>query len=256
VEGAIKFDLRCGSALDPSSLAEESIDLIVTSPPYNVGMSYASYSDSLGYEEYLAWSEQWIRNCCRWSRDRGRLCVNVPLDTRKHGKRSIGADITCLAKKAGWKYHTTIIWNKRTISCQAARGSWLSASAHCAIAPVEMLIVLYKNEWKKAHGGVSDIGREEFIAWTNGLWTFNGENHRRVQHPAPFPRELPRRCIKLFSFVGDSVLDPFAGSGTTLIEAINHQRKAYGLEIDKSYIKIARERIKRECGVCKVKRVH
>jgi len=249
VKGAIKVDLRCGSALDPLSLPGGSIDLIVTSPPYNVGMDYASHSDCLSYEEYLACSEQWIRNCYRWGRDRGRLCVNVPLDTCKHGKQSIGADITCLAKKAGWKYQTTIVWNKRNRSGRTAWGSWLSASAPCVIAPVEIIIVLYKNEWKKARKGRSDIDREEFIAWTNGLWTFNGEDPRRIKHPAPFPRELPGRCIRLFSYVGDSVLDPFAGSGTTLIEAINHQRKAYGLEIDKSYVEIAKERIKRECAV-------
>ncbi len=77
----------------------------------------------------------------------------------------------------------------------------------------------------------------------NGVWTFNGESKKRIGHPAPFPRELPKRCIKLFSYVGDTVLDPFLGSGTTLIEAIANGRKGVGIEIDKNYCLLAKERI-------------
>jgi len=91
------------------------------------------------------------------------------------------------------------------------------ASAPFVIAPVELIVVLYKKHWRKVSGsGKSDITRDEFIQWTNGLWTFKGESKKRIGHPAPFPIELPKRCIKLFSFVGDTILDPFVGSGTTL----------------------------------------
>jgi len=77
---------------------------------------------------------------------------------------------------------------------------------------------------KKAHRGISDITREEFIQWTNGLWTFPGETSKQVKHPTPFSRELPRRCLKLFSYIDDTVLDPFSGSGTTILEALCHNR--------------------------------
>lgn len=111
-------------------------------------------------------------------------------------------------------------------------------------APVELIVVLYKQEWKKTSGSrVSDISQNEFIEWTNGLWTFNGESKKRTGHPAPFPLELPKRCIKLFSYVGDTVLDPFAGSGTTLLAAIQHRRRAIGVEIDPQYCTLARQRI-------------
>jgi site-specific DNA-methyltransferase (adenine-specific) len=243
------FILECKSALSLPSIKKESIDLIVTSPPYNVGIEYGSNSDFLTYKEYLKFSKEWIRNCYKWSKTTGRLCINVPLDKNKFGKNSVGADITQIAKSVGWKYQTTIIWNEQNISRRTAWGSWLSASAPYVIAPVELIIILYKDEWKKAKGGISDITKEEFIDWTNGLWTFNGESSKRIGHPAPFPRELPKRCIKLFSFVGDVVLDPFCGSGTTLIEAIQNRREAYGLEIDKNYIEIAERRIKKECNL-------
>jgi site-specific DNA-methyltransferase (adenine-specific) len=81
------------------------------------------------------------------------------------------------------------------------------------------------------------------MEWTNGLWTFNGESRKRVGHPAPFPLELPKRCIKLFSYVGDTVLDPFAGSGTTLLAAIMHNRHAIGVEIETTYCELSKQRI-------------
>ena len=88
--------------------------------------------------------------------------------------------------------------------------------------------------------GLNDITREEFISWTNGVWTFSGQHRKEVGgHPAPFPVKLPKRCIKLFSFVGDVVLDPFLGSGSTLIAAQLNNRKAIGVEIDQIYCDIA-----------------
>ena len=81
------------------------------------------------------------------------------------------------------------------------------------------------------------------MEWTNGLWTFNGESRKRIGHPAPFPLELPKRCLKLFSYVGDTVLDPFAGSGTTLLAAIMHNRRAIGIEIEPTYCELAKHRI-------------
>ena len=236
------------SVLDESSIPKESIDLIVTSPPYNVGIAYGSNEDSLTYDDYLKFSKTWLENCYRWVSSTGRLCLNIPLDKNKHGKNSVCADITAIAKAVGWKYQTTIIWNEQNISRRTAWGSWMSASAPYVISPVEVIVVLYKDEWKKNIKGKSDITRDEFIEWTNGVWGFNGENPKRVNHPAAFPRELPKRCIKLFSFVDSTILDPFSGSGTTLIEAINHQRYAIGLEIDKGYLENSKLRLEKECS--------
>lgn len=125
----------------------------------------------------------------------------------------------------------------------------MSATSPYVIAPVELIVVLYKYRWRKTSGSQkSDITREEFMAWTNGLWTFSGESKKRIGHPAPFPLELPTRCIKLFSFVGDTVLDPFAGSGTTLIAAAMLHRKAIGVEIDPTYGELAKRRILNSLG--------
>ena len=125
----------------------------------------------------------------------------------------------------------------------------MSASAPHIIAPVELIVVLYKDSWKKIDGSKkSTISKEEFMAWTLGLWTFNGANAKRVGHPAPFPRELPKRCIKLFSYEGDTIFDPFVGSGTTLVEAELQGRRSIGVDIDKKYCELAFMRLQKETG--------
>jgi len=155
-------------------------------------------------------------------------------------------NIVNIAKEVGWKYFSTIIWNEGNISRRTAWGSWLSARTPYVIAPVEAIVIFYKEKWRKIKNDKSDITREEFMEWTNGLWTFSGESKKKVRHPAPFPIELPKRCIKLLSFVGDTVLDPFLGSGSTLIACALLNRKGIGTEIDKNYCKLAKERITKE----------
>jgi len=239
-----KFTLIHDDVLTTSRVENDSVDLVITSPPYNVDIQYNSHKDDVSYADYLEFSGKWMSRCFEWLKDDGRFCLNVPLDKNKGGQQSVGADLTTLAKEIGFHYHSTIIWNEGNISRRTAWGSWKSASAPYVIAPVELIVVLYKKNWKKTSGSkISDIERNEFMDWTNGLWTFNGESKKRIGHPAPFPLELPRRCIKLFSYVNDVVLDPFAGSGTTLLAAVSNNRKALGIDVDKKYCELARKRI-------------
>jgi len=232
--------------LKTDCIKENSIDLIITSPPYNVDVHYNFYDDRISYEDYLSFTKEWFSKCFRLAKSDGRFCLNIPLDKNKGGQQSVCADITTIAKQIGFKYHSTIIWNEQNISRRTAWGSWLSARAPYVIAPVEVIIVLYKKYWRKIKNGKSDITKNEFIEWTNGVWNFTGESKKRVGHPAPFPVELPRRCIKLFSFVGDMVLDPFLGSGSTLIACVETNRKGIGVEIDKNYCALAKKRLIRE----------
>lgn len=235
--------------LKVKSINPSSVDLIVTSPPYNVDIKYGVHNDRMLYSTYLSFTEEWLKTCYRLAKDDGRFCLNVPLDKNKGGQQSVCADITTIAKRVGWQYHSTIIWNEQNISRRTAWGSWLSASAPYVIAPVEVIIVLYKKQWKKMRRGKSDITKPEFMAWTNGVWNFSGESKKRVGHPAPFPVELPRRCIKLFSYVGDVVLDPFLGSGSTLLACVQTNRIGIGVDFDESYCKLAKKRIISECSV-------
>lgn len=224
---------------------KEKVNLIITSPPYNVGIEYGNFNDNREYENYLNFTRNWLSKALDLLADDGRLCLNVPLDKNKNGLRPVYADIVKIAQEVGFKYQSTIIWNEQNISRRTAWGSWLSASAPYVIAPVETIILLYKNSWKRLNKGKSTITKEEFIEWTNGLWNFSGESKKRVGHPAPFPIELPKRCIRMFSYENDIVLDPFLGSGTTLIAAYKENRIGIGVEIDKSYTDLAINRIEK-----------
>lgn len=226
-----------------NQIRQESVDLIVTSPPYNVDINYNSHDDKTTYKDYLLFTRKWLSKCYELAKPDGRFCLNIPLDKNRGGQQSVYADITGIAKKVGWKYHCTIIWNEQNISRRTAWGSWMSASAPFVIAPVEVIVVLYKQQWKKMNPGKSDISRDEFLEWTNGVWTFSGESKKKIGHPAPFPVELPKRCVKLFSYVGDTVLDPFLGSGSTLVACRRYGRKGLGVEIDGQYCELAARRV-------------
>lgn len=230
--------------LTTQEILPNTIDLIVTSPPYRIGIKYTFRDDKFSHEEYLEFSKKWMSRCFKWLKEDGRFCFNVPLEKNKGGQQSMGADLTCLAKEIGFKYYSTIIWNETDVSRRTAWESWLNASAPYVIPPLDLIIVLYKNSWKKtSRSGKSDITREEFMKWAKGLWNFSGERKKRIGHPLPFPLELPKRCIKMFSLVGDTVLDPFLGSGTTLIAAHLNNRKGIGIEIDKKYCELAKQRL-------------
>ena len=234
-----------------ADIPKSSVDLVITSPPYNVDIHYNSHKDDLSYDDYLEFTKKWLKKCYGLARDDGRFCLNIPLDKNKGGQQSVCADITNIARKVGWNYHSTIIWHESNISRRTAWGSWMSASAPYVIAPVEVIVVLYKNAWKKNNGRQeNDITKQEFMDWTNGVWTFNGQSKKGAGgHPAAFPIELPKRCVKLFSFVGDTILDPFLGSGSTLIAASLHKRKGIGVDIDKRYCDIAVKRLRQEAKI-------
>ena len=226
------------------SIRNESVDLIVTSPPYNLDINYGLYKDQLPYPEYLELFKKWMTKLYNLTKPDGRMCLNVPLDKSKGGYQSVGADVTNIAKQVGWKYKTSIVWNEGNISKNSAWGSWLSASAPHIIAPVELIIVFYKHQWKKESGSkISTITKEEFVEWTRGIWTFKGESKRKIGHPAPYPVELPCRCIKLLSYENDIVMDPFMGSGSTLLAALKTKRRCVGVDIDEKYCNLAIKRI-------------
>jgi site-specific DNA-methyltransferase (adenine-specific) len=230
----------CADSTRLDVVADESVDLVITSPPYNLDVGYNGYHDDLPYERYLEWVETWAAALWRVAHHGGRACINIPLDSNKGGKRAIYADYVRAFLAAGWTYQTTIVWNEQNISRRTAWGSWLSPSAPFVTAPVEMVPVFYKDEWRRTREGrTTDIERDEFLAWTLGVWQFPGENPKKVGHPAPFPLELPRRLIKLYSFVEDVILDPFVGSGTTALAAKLLGRQCVGVDLSPDYCDMA-----------------
>ena len=235
--------LRGDSARLLEAVGHLGVNLVVTSPPYSLGVDYgrAGYADDQPYAEYLEWVQTWATMLLHVSAPDGRACINIPLDSNKGGKRAIYADYMRIFQEVGWSYQTSIVWNEQNISRRTAWGSWLSPSAPFVTAPVEMIAVFHKGSSfrRPAQGRRGDITREEFLAWTLGMWPFAGANPRRVGHPAPFPEELPRRLIKLYTYPEDLVLDPFVGSGTTLVAAKRLGRRSLGVEINPVFCELA-----------------
>jgi site-specific DNA-methyltransferase (adenine-specific) len=240
--------LHGDSARLVEAVGDLNANLVVTSPPYALGVDYGqtSYADDQPYASYLEWVRRWAITLLTVMAPDGRACINIPLDSNKGGKRAIYADYLRIFQDVGWTYQTSIVWNEQNISRRTAWGSWLSPSAPFVTAPVEMIAVFYKDTFRRpASGGRrGDITRDEFLAWTLGMWTFAGANPRRVGHPAPFPEELPRRLIKLYSYPDDLVLDPFLGSGTTLVASTRLGRRGLGVEINPQFCDLAIRNVK------------
>lgn len=232
-------------------------DVIVTSPPYNLDMNYGirggseAINDFQSWKWYRTWSAAWALAAYTISSPQARLCVNIPLDIAKPKRIGFYTDILHEYLSVGWNYQTTIVWNEQNVSRRTAWGSWCMPSAPYVTAPVEMIVVLYKGEWKRPAlwGMTYEIDPDDFLDWTNGLWTFNGQNGGRflklfgIRHEAPFPEELPKRLIQLYSYREDMVLDPFCGSGTTLVVANRLGRKAIGFDLDSQSCELTLRRL-------------
>jgi site-specific DNA-methyltransferase (adenine-specific) len=227
-------------------LPDGIVDLTVTSPPYGLDVDYADGVDVADHAPYLELARSWAAEIFRVTKpDGGRLCLNVPLDTTRGGQRPVYADWWCHVLAAvGWTYQTTIVWAEGNVSRHVARGSVASTSAPHVITPVEMIIVCHRGRWNLGRIGSHNLTHDAWLSWTNGLWTFPGDHSS--EHPAPFPEELPRRCMSLFSFIGDVILDPFVGSGTTAIVAHRLGRTMYGFDRSPQYVALARQRLAQE----------
>jgi site-specific DNA-methyltransferase (adenine-specific) len=227
-----------------NSLEENSVDLIVTSPPYNLSIGYSDNSDGLTYSDYLTWAGLWINNCKCILKPGGRICINVPIETNLTGKRFIQSDYINILEDSTLIRIANITWDKRNVTRRTAWGSWKSPVFPCINNPLECILVYCR--YTPRHLGNKediDITRDEFIEYTMGVWDMQPAKKSKVGHPAPFPEELPYRCMKLFSYKNDLVLDPFMGSGTTAIVAKKLGRNYIGFDISPEYCKLANERI-------------
>ena len=230
-------------------LADDTAHLIPTSPPYGVGVDeYADGGDVLA-DEWPAFMREWLGEALRVTAPSGRLALNVPLDTTKGGWRPTYAQAVTAAVDAGWTYRSTIVWRDGHLGKSVARGSLDSAAAPCIIAPVEMIALFSKGPWRRDLLAPSDLTRAEWLDWTNGDWPLRGETRPWEGHPAPFPREIPHRLIKLLSVPGDVVLDPFCGSGTTAVEAVRLGRHAIGFDRSPAYVESTWRRLAAQVAV-------
>ena len=250
-----------GDARKMADVPDNCVALVVTSPPYFAGKAYETALGEGGvpadYVEYLEMLRDIFAECARVLEPGGRIAVNVANLGRKPF-RSLSADVTTILQDdLQLLLRGEIVWQKgEGASGSCAWGSFQKATNPVLRDMTERVIVASKGRFDRAvsvkereQRGLpfeSDIDKQEFLDATLDVWKMRPERAKRVHHPAPFPVDLPERLIRLYSYVGDVVLDPFMGSGSTAVAAARNGRHYVGYDLDPEYVAIAEERVRVE----------
>ena len=234
----------CGDAQDMNAIPNCSIGLVLTSPPYNAGIEYDTHDDNQPLRSYLDMLQRVFAECYRALVFGGRIAI-VCANIGRSPYTPLAHRISDLLTDCGFSLRGEIIWDKGAAGLTSAWGSWRQASSPTLRDCHEYILIASKGlgGYPNAHGRKSTITSADYCAATQSVWRIPPASAKRVGHPAPFPLELPRRLIDLYTYAGDAVLDPFIGSGTTALAAIQTGREFAGYEISASYAELARERI-------------
>lgn len=231
----------CKSSESMDELPDNSVHLMVTSPPYNVGKEY---DQNLSLGEYREFLRRVWRETYRVLVPGGRVCINVANLGRKP-YIPLHTFIIEDMLDIGFLMRGEIIWNKgASATSSTAWGSWMSPRNPTLRDVHEYILVFSKDTFRRENPGrrESTISKEEFLEFTKSVWTFPAVSAKKIGHPAPFPEDLPYRCIQLYTFKGEVVLDPFMGSGQTAIAALKTGRFYVGYEINPEYVRLAKSR--------------
>jgi site-specific DNA-methyltransferase (adenine-specific) len=248
-----------------SQIPESSIDLCVTSPPYNVGITYDTHIDNVIMPEYWDWTEKWLTQLYRILKDDGRVAVNIPYEVNvqdRGGRVFFVSEFYQIMKKVGFKFFGVVDLEEDSPhrSKTTAWGSWMSPSSPYIYNPKECVILGYKkNHIKKVKGEpqwkgevidtedgkkktiYTEDAKREFMELVFGQWKYLNDTKQLTK--ATFSMDIPTKAIKILSYKNDVILDPFAGSGTSLVAAEVLDRRWIGIELSPNYTEVARERV-------------
>jgi site-specific DNA-methyltransferase (adenine-specific) len=252
-----------------ANLPESCVDLIVTSPPYNVGIDYDTHDDRQSMEDYWQFTKDWLSESYRILKDDGRIAVNIPYEVNvqdRGGRILFMSEFYQIMKNLGFKFFGLVDLNEQSPhrSKTTAWGSWMSPSAPYIYNPKECVILGYKkNHIKKVKGEpqwkgeLVDLEQEdgtvkqkmmyqeedkkEFMSLVYGQWEYFADTKQQTK--ATFSMDIPMKAIKILTYRNDLVLDPFTGSGTSLVAAEVSGRRWLGIELSESYSKVAKERV-------------
>ena len=258
--------ITVGNCIDVmSELPQNSIDLLVTSPPYNVGIEYDQHNDRMGMNEYWQFTEDWLKESFRILKDDGRIAINIPYEVNvqdRGGRVLFMAEFWAIMKKVGFKFYGLVDLNENSPhrSKTTAWGSWMSPSSPYIYNPKECVILAYKNLSKKRIKGTpqwipefvenedgklkatyTDSEKKEFMSLVYGQWDYFADTKQMTK--ATFSMDIPTRAIKILTYKGDIVLDPFMGSGTSALAAEFLGRHWIGIELSESYSEVANRRV-------------
>ncbi len=238
-----------------------SVSVVVTSPPYNVSLKYGNHNDHMPYSDYINWLKSIWTETYRVLKTGGRLIINIDSmvnhqsdreakdenDICKEYFRPIYADLCRINKEIGYNFRCDIAWDKHQVVGRATSwGSYKSCSNPIVRRRHEYVLIWNKGPWKlepSQEGIKSDLTDEEFQQWTMSYWFITPETRNLNGHVAPFPEELAKRLIKLYSYPNDIILDPFSGTGTTCYMASLLKRRYIGIDNDEKFVTYARNRI-------------
>lgn len=252
-----------------SEMPESFVDLIVTSPPYGVGIAYDSFDDDLEFEQYKVFSANWLREAYRVLKDDGRIAINIPYEINrqdKGGRILMVSEVWQIMKNIGFKFYGIVDLEEDSPhrSKTTAWGSWMSPSAPYIYNPKECVILAYKKTHiKKVKGEPEWVGevvdleqedgtikkktvyqeehKKEFMDLVYGQWDYFADTKQMTK--ATFSLDIPMKAIKILTYRNDLVLDPFAGSGTSLCAAEIGGRRWIGIELSENYAKVAKDRV-------------
>lgn len=240
----------CGDCLEVlPRFAPGAVHLLITSPPYNVGKNYGKHNDRKDYSEYLDKTKDILKACYKVLVSGGRILLNLPSCIRQHtGSRAayITIDYLLILRKIGFLDREIVTWLKmprgRVLQNATSWGSWRSPS-NPALRDASELILIMSKEKHNLEGDKNkiDIGIQEFMRFTSNVWYMTPVQD--PAHPAPFPKELPARAIKLYTYRDNIICDPFMGIGTACIAAKELGRRFIGIEINREYCEIAVKRL-------------
>ena len=259
-----------GSCVDVmSKMPINSIDLIVTSPPYGVGINYDVHDDDVVFEEYLKFTKTWLTEAYQLLKDDGRIAINIPYEINrqdKGGRIFFVSEVYQIMKRVGFKFFGIVDLEEDSPhrSKTTAWGSWMSPSSPYIYNPKECVILAYKHkhiktvkgepQWKGVPTEVEqedgtikkkvvyeDMDKKEFMELVFGQWNYFADTKSLTK--ATFSMDIPTRAIKILSYKNDIVLDPFNGSGTSCVAAEILDRRWIGIELSPNYAEISRKRI-------------